>query len=55
MVIRSEKYFCRIIQYPDLLMDKFHSVDKIAFHSFATKTYYISNFKDFNTIAPNLL
>lgn len=55
MVIRSEKYSYQIPQYPDLRMEEFHSVDQVAFHSITIKTYYISNFKDFNTIAPNLL
>ncbi|WP_170982898.1 hypothetical protein [Dyadobacter frigoris] len=55
MTAKSEKYFCRITHYPDLLMETFHSVDQVPFHSFTAKTYYISNFKDFNTITPNLL
>ncbi|MCF0056044.1 hypothetical protein LXL81_09780 [Dyadobacter sp. CY356] len=55
MAIKSEVYFFRTTQYPDLLMEDFQSVNQVPFHSFTKKTYYISNFKDFNTIAPNLL
>lgn len=55
MVIKSEKYFFKTFQYPDLLMENFHYVNQVPFHSFAKKTYYISNFKDFNTTTPNLL
>ena len=55
MIIKSEKHFNNIDRYPDMRTENFYTVCQIPFHSFAAKTYYISNFKDFNTITPNLL
>ncbi|MEO6686122.1 MAG: hypothetical protein ABIN24_09155 [Dyadobacter sp.] len=55
MVIESEKYSYRMTRYPDFRMETVHIENQVPFHSFVAKTYYISNFKDFNTLTPNLL